>query len=288
MRNNVKYALVTGASHGLGKELAKALARRKHNLILVSLPGENLQGIANALSDEYDVLVRWYECDLTLKQEIDNLIRWVSLHFSVNILINNAGVGCAARFMELSAEQTDRILMLNMRSVVLLTHGLLPLLMKQPQAFILNIASLASFLPMPFKSIYPASKAFIYSFSRGLYAELKGSNVLVGVAHPGGMATNFEVSRRIREAGSLTRATILSVEQTAEICIRRLLKKHPFIIPGFLNKFVWLATRIIPVRIILSYLKNNFQNGSMKKMEDMTKVKADSNTENEKKAAVCE
>ena len=288
MNNNKRYALVTGASQGLGKELANALALRKHNLILVSLPGENLQDVATDISAEYDVSVGYYECDLTLEQEIEKLIHWVQLNFSVNILINNAGVGCTARFMDLSSEQTDKIMMLNIRSVVLLTHGLLPVLMKQPQAFILNIASLASFLPMPFKSVYPASKAFVYSFSRGLYAELKESNVFVGVAHPGGMYTNCEVSQRIREADRVTRATILSVEQTAEICIRRLLKKHPFIIPGFLNKLVWLATRIVPERIILNYLKADFQNGSLARRVQTAKETTDSNSENETKATVCE
>lgn len=263
MNNHANYALITGASKGLGHAMAKSLARRGHNLILVSLSGEKLEQKAREIRDETMVDVQFYECDLTRKEEMEQLILWIKQNFSLQILVNNAGVGCAKPFTEVDFDLTDKILLLNIRSVVMLTHGLLPVLQKQNQAYVLNIASLAAFLPMPYKSVYPASKAFIYSFSRGLYAELKGSNVFVSVAHPGGMATNHEVSLRIRKSGLLTRATILSVENTAEICIKRLLRKDPVIIPGLMNKLVWLITRLIPMRVTLNFLKNDINNDSL-------------------------
>lgn len=259
MNSNPVYALITGASQGLGFAMAKSLARRGHNLILVSLPGEKLEHKAFEIRDESQVDIQFYECDLTRKDEIEQLILWIKKNFDLQILINNAGVGCMEHFMSLSFDQTDKILLLNIRSVVMLTHGLLPVLQKQKQAYVLNIGSLASFLPMPYKSVYPASKAFVYSFSRGLYAELKASNVFVGVAHPGGMATNHEVSQRIQKANPVTKATILSVERTAEVCIKRLLKKHPLIIPGLMNKMVWLLTRTVPVGWMLSYLRKDLK-----------------------------
>lgn len=259
MNSHPNYALITGAGKGLGYELAQSLARRGYHLIMVSLPGENLEQKAREIHTMAEVQVQFYECDLTRKEELQQLVLWVKQNFSLQILINNAGVGCTKAFDELNTDQTDKILLLNINSVVMLTHGLLPVLQKQKQAYVLNISSLAAFLPMPYKSVYPASKSFIYSFSRGLYAELKGSNVFVGVAHPGGMATNPEVSQRINNADPVTKATILSVERTAEICIRRLLKQHPLIIPGLMNKLVWLITRIVPDGWILAYLRKDMK-----------------------------
>ncbi len=259
MDNHSTYALVTGASQGLGYAMAQSLARRGYHLILVSLPGEKLEEIARQIHTSAKIDVQFYECDLTRKEEIQQLVLWVKDKFPLQVLINNAGVGCTRAFNKLSVEQTDKILLLNINSVVMLTHSFLPLLQKQKQAYVLNISSLAAFLPMPYKSVYPASKSFIYSFSRGLYAELKGSNVFVGVAHPGGMATNHEVSRRIQNSDFVTRATILSVDRTAEICIKRLLKRHPLIIPGLMNKMVWLLTRIVPVSWMLDYLRKDMK-----------------------------
>lgn len=247
METKNNYSLITGASKGLGMEMAKALAKRKHNLILVSLPGEGLYEFGQLIKMQMDVDVKCYECDLTCENETEYLVEWINSRFEVNILINNAGIGCTQEFLNLSHSETDRMLLLNIRTLVLLTHGLLPILKRQQQAFILNIASMASFSPMPFKGIYPASKAFVYSFSRGLYAELNDSNVFVSVAHPGGMATNPEVSERINGYNRIIRSTILSPGQTAEICIRQLLKKDSLIIPGFMNKISWVVLRIIPV-----------------------------------------
>jgi uncharacterized protein len=259
METNAEYALITGASKGLGREMAKVLAKRDHNLILVSLPGEGLYEFGQLLKIETAVDVRCYECDLTRENETEYLVDWVKERFDVNILINNAGMGCTQQFLDLSPSQTDRMLLLNVRALVLLTHGLLPVLKRQKQAFILNIASMASFSPMPFKGIYPASKAFVYSFSRGLYAELKDTSVFVSVAHPGGMATNPEVSERINCYNRIIRSTILTPEQTAEICIKQLLKKDSLIIPGIMNKISWLVIRIIPVWLRLIIFRITIQ-----------------------------
>ena len=259
MEKETQYALITGASKGLGYELARALARRNINLLLVALPGEDLAGKSKIIKNDYGVSVFWFECDLTREKELNDLVLWVKENYTINMLINNAGMGCTTKFSQTSRQEIDQILLLNIRSVALLTHGLLPLLANQHQSYILNIASLAAFLPMPYKSVYPASKAFVYSFSRGLCAELKDTNVFVSVAHPGGMATNPDVCRRISKADWFTRATILSIEKTAEICVRGLLKKQPLIIPGAMNKMVWLLTRLSPVSLQLRYLRSDFR-----------------------------
>ena len=147
-----------------------------------------------------------------------------------------------------------------MRALVLLTRLLLPVLKRRKKSFILNIASMASFGPMPFKTVYPASKAFVYSFSRGLGAELKGTGVSVSVAHPGGMKTNPEVTRRIENHSRIIQATTLSVEKVAKICIRQTLKNDEIIIPGIMNKISWLVLKIIPVWLRLIIMRSSLQN----------------------------
>lgn len=147
--------------------------------------------------------------------------------------------------------------MLNMHALVLLTRLMLPNLKRQKNAYILNIASMASFSPMPFKTVYPASKAFVYSFSRGLDAELKGTGVSVSVAHPGGMRTNAEVTHSIENYNRVIRSTTLSVEKVAQICIKSLLKRKRTIIPGFINKISWVLLKITPLWMRLKMMRSS-------------------------------
>ena len=229
------------------------------NLILVSLPGENIDYTVEYLKIRYSIDAVGYETDLTIEKNVIDLIGWVNQNYTIDMLINNAGIGGSKEFNSASKGYIDNILLLNIRALVLLTHGLLSNLKRQKNAYILNIASLASFGPFPFKTVYPASKAFVYSFSRGLSAELKGSNVCVSVAHPGGMATNKDVSRRIEKYSGLVKSTILSPEKTAEICIRQLLKKDELIIPGFMNKLSYIALKTCPVWIRLQIFRKSLQ-----------------------------
>ena len=175
------------------------------------------------------------------------------------MLINNAGVGGTKPFLEASPGYIDQIVLLNMRALVLLTRLLLPVLKKHDKSFILNIASMASFGPMPFKTVYPASKAFVYSFSRGLGAELKGTGVSVTVAHPGGMKTNPEVTQRIEKHSKLIQACTLSAQRVAKICIRQTLKNDELVIPGFMNKLSWLLLKIIPVWLRLIIMRSSLK-----------------------------
>ena len=257
MRKENKYTVITGASRGLGRALATICAKKKMNLILISLPKENILGFANSLKKEFGIDVMTYETDLTKSGEVEAVLSWINKNFNIDILINNAGTGGSKSFHEVSSEYINNIILLNIRALVLLTHGLLPNLKKQTQAYILNIASLASFGPMPYKTVYPASKAFVYSFSRSLFAELEDTNVFVSVAHPGGMATNDEIARRINQYNRIIKATILSPEKTAQICINQLLKKDALIIPGFMNKLSWIFFKTCPVWLQLIIFKRS-------------------------------
>ena len=267
METQKKYTLITGASCGLGKEFAIECARRGHNLILTALPGEQINKTGQQLARQFEVDVVAFEADLTKREEVLSLTGIINDNYNIDILINNAGLGGALPFSEASPEYIEKIILLNTYALVMITRLLLPNLKKQGKAYILNIASLAAFSPMPYKIVYPASKAFVYSFSRSLYAELKGTGVSVSVSHPGGMKTNAEVSQRINNHHKWISSTTLSAQKVAQICIHRMLKGRRVIIPGIINKFYWLLLKILPNPVILYYLNVIFGKEYKKRKE---------------------
>jgi len=251
-----KYAVITGASQGLGMAFANELAAQKFNLILVSLPEQNLSRKSMDLANNYQVDVRYYETDLTIRENVMTLCDWLNSHFNVFVLINNAGLGGTCRFTEASARYIDNILQLNVVATSLLTHQLLPNLLKQSQAYILNVSSMAAFSPIGYKTVYPASKTFIHSFSRGLSEELKNTGVVVSVVNPGAMATNKDVCQRIHKLGFWGRLTLLQPDKVAVYCIKKLFKKDRVIM---VNPWSWLAISLLPIWIKLPLLSNNIK-----------------------------
>lgn len=254
--SNTSYAVITGSSRGLGKSFAEELAGEGRNLILVSLPGDNLENFSKELQRIFSVKVLFFETDLTENGNVLDLIKFLK-DFKIDILINNAGVGGTTTFTDASMEEIREILLLNMNSLVLLTHQLLPNLKAREQAYILNISSLAAFSPIPFKTVYSASKSFVYFFSRGLNSELINTNVHVAVANPGGMATNDHVNGE-SSLNPFLRLSILDPEQVARICLNKLYKKEKVIIPGRMNRVGNLLQKIVPEKIQMAIVKRKF------------------------------
>lgn len=248
MDSKESYAVVTGASQGLGKAFAENLAQKNINVILVSLPGQNLKGLSKELEEKYQIKAHYYEVDLSIHENVMKLTEWINQSFDVDILINNAGLGGTKKFTEASSDYINTILQVNVAATSLITHQLLPNLLRQPKAYILNVSSMAAFSPVGFKTVYPASKTFIHSFSRGLHEELKGTNVFVSVVNPGAMKTNADVCKRIEKQGFLGRLTLLNPDKVASRCIHQLFKKDSVIM---VNPISWLVMKILPIWIKL-------------------------------------
>lgn len=248
-----KYTLITGASAGLGKAIAKECALRGQNLILASLPHEGLHLFGQALEKKHNVEVHCYETDLTHPEEPYRLARWVKQNFPLNILINNAGVGSAMPIDNAAPAYIDNILQLNIRVLSLLTCLLIPELKKHRRSHILNVGSLAAFGPIPFKTVYPASKAFVNAFSHCLRSELRGSPVRVTVLNPGAMLTNSDVTARNSRQGWLQRQLTLSPEAAARYAVDGMLRGKTSIIPGLLCKLSYWLMRLTP-NVIQSFL----------------------------------
>lgn len=240
------YALISGASQGLGKALALELASRSCNLLLVSLKNEGLSALCTQIRQDYGVEAHYFETDLCDPKAVYDIAAWATQRFPVFMLVNNAGLGGTKPFDQASPEYVDRIIQVNVRATSLLTRLFLPELRRHPKAYILNISSMASFSPLPFKTVYPASKAFISIFSQSLKAELRDSNVRVSVIHPGPVPTNADAKERIKRQGRLGRLGLLSPRQLARLSIDRLLHGNFRIIPGLMNKVTRLLLSLVP------------------------------------------
>ena len=239
------YTLITGASTGLGKAFAEECAGRKMNLILISLPNENLEVLSEKLRQTYQIKVHCRETDLTKLDTVLEIADWVTSNFTVNMLINNAGIGGTQIFVDSEIDYLDNMIQLNIRAMTLLTRTLLPELKKLNSSYILNVSSLAAFSPVPYKTIYPATKAFVHHFTRGLEAELQETNVSVSVLNPGPIMTNADVSTRINGQSFYVKLSIMTPKQIATIAIVKMLKGKSVIIPGIMNQINAFFIRLV-------------------------------------------
>ena len=245
MKNdNRQYALVTGASRGLGKDIALELARRDIPTILVGT-NERVRSVCDEIVTTYHVPSECYITDLTKRENVLKMADAINCQFEVFMLVNNAGVGGTKRFEDADVAYLENIIDLNVRCTALLTHELLPNLKRQQKSCILNVGSMAAFTPTGFKTVYPASKSFVLAFSLGLREELKGTSVSVSVASPGAMATNPEVTQRILNQGFFGKFTLKSTEAIAQKCVRQAFRGKRKIVINPLSQFM---SAIVPER----------------------------------------
>ncbi|MCC6726515.1 MAG: SDR family NAD(P)-dependent oxidoreductase [Saprospiraceae bacterium] len=263
MNDTKQYALITGASQGLGKAFAFDLASRRINLLLVALPGEGLPAFAEQLK-QHDVEVHHFETDLSLRENLYALADDLNRRFQVFMLVNNAGKGGTTRFEMAPLEYLNGIIELNILATVQLTRLLLPNLKRQGKAFILNVSSMAAFSPIAYKSVYPASKAFIRHFSLGLREELRAFNIVVSVVYPGPMKTNADVTQRIESQGFKGRIGLFSPAAIAKLGIEGLLAGRANIVPGLANQLNRWLMGTLPeawvIRMVSKAVKKELRN----------------------------
>ena len=241
------YALVTGASSGIGKAIAFELASRGKKLLITSLPGEKLDEVCTRIHDQYHVDAEYFETDLSDLSGPKKLFQWVSENnYPVDMLVNNAGMAGTAVFAESDDKYIDDRILVNIRALTFLTRYFIPELSRHEQAYILNVSSLSAYYSIPFKSLYSSTKAFVLNFSRALKTEIKDSPVSVSVLCPNGVRTNEGTHGRIESHGAAGKLTSVPVEQVAKTAINNCLKKRFLIIPGKVNWLLLLLGKIIP------------------------------------------
>ena len=253
------YALVTGASRGLGKAFVVELVKREWNVILVSLPGENLKDFSDEINSQGHIAIP-YETDLTIKKNLIALTAWVNDNYQVEILINNAGIGGNSHFLNADIERLDEMIQLNVRATTIITRQILPNLLRQKRAYVLNISSLAALSPIAFKTVYPATKAFIHSFTRGMQHEFSDTHVSFSVVHPGPMKMNGEWSGN--RAGVGEKFLNLSPQKVAAISLEKMFNGEAFIKLDWVHRMSLLLLNLpegIKMKILGRFFKNEIE-----------------------------
>ncbi|MGI4743282.1 MAG: SDR family NAD(P)-dependent oxidoreductase [Janthinobacterium lividum] len=246
-------ALITGASRGIGRELALGLAQRGYDLLLVARSESQLRAVAQAAQVQYQRQAQVLALDLTKPDAASQVATWASQHVpdGLAVLVNNAGYGLWGRFEKLNLEEQLNMLQLNLNLPVQLTYALLPQLRQARQGYILNVASTAAYQAVPSLTVYAASKAFLLSFSRGLRYELKDSGVSVTCLSPGATTTDFGNRAGMgTELQAVANKVSMTPAAVAVAGLQALFAGEAELIPGVLNKVSAGLTSIVPKGIV--------------------------------------
>lgn len=257
------YTLITGASSGIGKALSLECAARGMDLLLVALPGDDLLELKEEVQMDYGVCCHVFGIDLSKTCSSEKVYHWIKENnYAVNVLINNVGIGSKGRFDTVSPDFYATQINLNIVTTCILTRLLIPILKQNPPSHILNLGSMGGFFIIPDKTVYSATKAFVYSFSRSLRIELKNSGITVSVLCPGGTDSNHKTIAINKDLKGLAKRSILSAEEVAREAIPKMLKGEAVIIPGFLNKCTYTLSQVIPKSIQNFFVQQAFKNVS--------------------------
>ncbi len=245
------YALIAGGSKGIGFAIATALAKRKYNLVLVARHTAPLENAKQILETKYEIKVLILVFDLSKENAAGEISDWCfKNNISLKILCNVAGIGGSADFLTSSLEDMQYMIRLNISSATALTLKLLPLLKAHSPTYILNVASMAGFAPIPSKNIYSATKSSVLFFSYSLRYQLKKDQVSVSALCPGPVFTKPEIKKTtIEKMGRIGRMMAVSPERVGEIAVKGLLSKRMIIIPGVLSKTMAAMLRMLPRRL---------------------------------------
>ena len=242
-------ALVTGASSGIGKAFARALHARRAKLVLVARRAVRLSQLSSELGGGPDVAV--FPLDLSRPDAVSVLMAFLQdRKITVDLLVNNAGVGWTGPFVDQPVESVLQIIDLNVRALAGLTRALVPGMIERGRGGIVNVVSTSAFQPVPFLNVYAASKAFVLSFTEGLATELKGTGVRVQALCPGLTESEFhETSGTDKVAFTKTKMT--SAEAVAAQSLEALDRGRPLrVIPGWHNRAVAEAQRFLPRSLV--------------------------------------
>jgi short-subunit dehydrogenase len=242
----MRYALITGASKGIGKAIAEELASRQVNLLLVARDARLLEELTQTVKEQYHIQAHFLALDLSAANAVDNLNSWIETNlFNINILVNNAGYGLSGPFTDYTVEEHKAMMQVNMTVPVELTGALLTQLKTNQPSYILNIVSSAAYQSVPGLTTYAASKSFMLSFSRGLRYELRNKGVSVTAVSPGSTDTGFAARAKVGKKGLKAAEKVnMTPKAVAAIAVKAMYAKKAEVITGFINQLgaflVWL------------------------------------------------
>jgi len=248
---------VTGASSGIGADMARELAARGHDLALVARREDRMRELAEELAERHAVRAETFGCDVAEPEGRARLIGEVAERgLTVEILINNAGFGSGGAFHALDGEGETGMVRTNVEAVVALTSAWLPGMVERRRGAVLNLASLIAFQPVPFQATYGASKAFVLSFTQAVHEEVRGTGVTITALCPGPVRTEFGESGGFGGADDRIPSFMwLDSETVARAGIEGLEKGDRVVVPGVVNRLGALSGHYMPRALLLPLVR---------------------------------
>lgn len=255
--------LITGASSGIGEAFAHKLAAQGNDLLLVARSEDKLVALCNELGRRHSARAQYVAIDLTERDAPARLLaETVERNLEIDLLINNAGFGSMGDFAKLDLELELKMIDLNVRSLVELTHRFLTPMRERKRGSIINVASTAGFQGVPFMATYAATKAFVLSFSEALWEENRTHGIKVMALCPGVTDTNFFEAAHMQRPPARTSQTVDEVVDTA---LRALKRGKSSVVSGWMNLFMVESERIVPRSLVLraagAVLRNHTEKG---------------------------
>ncbi len=249
----MNFTLITGASSGIGKALAAECASRGMNLFLVSLPGDGLDGFVNELEQKHGILTKYLTLDLTRSEAPQIVYDYAqNMGLRVNMVFNNAGIGHTGNFHEMKRDEIEDMIDLNLRALTSITLLFLKDMIQRNEGHILNVGSLGAYTPMAYKSVYLASKSYVYFFTAALHDEYRDTNLNFSVLMPGAVATSDHVKQRVKESGFFGKISLLEPAAVAKYTLDKMEKGRFTIMPGVINRSIFRISKLVPNGVLLA------------------------------------
>lgn len=243
-----RWALVTGASAGIGAAFAERLARDAYDLILVARRRERLDEIAEKLARAHERRVSVLAADLTTGEGVRSVEARIANEPALELLVNNAGFGTNGAFADLDRDGEEEEVRLNVIALLRLTHAAVGAMRARGHGSVINVSSLAGFQPAPFNATYGATKAFVNSFSHGLAEELRGTGVRIQLLCPGFTRTEFQEVAGV-PTGDIPEFAWMSADDVVAASLEGLRKSELLVIPGAGNKVMGAMFRVMPTAV---------------------------------------
>lgn len=249
--SNTKYTLVTGASSGIGWELAYEFAKHQHNLIITARRIENLNNLKADIEKKYSVKVVVISADLSTSGAAEKLFAEIKKqNLTLDILVNNAGFGDHGVFVKADLRKISEMIQVNISALTELTHFVLPEFIARKSGKILNVASTAAFQPGPLMTVYYATKAFVLSFTEGLHEELLNSGVNVTALCPGPTTSGFQAVANMGSIAIFSAIRLPTSQDVAAYAYKALMQNKVIAVHGFVNRLIATCISFFPRFIV--------------------------------------
>lgn len=254
------YTLITGGCKGIGKAFAIECAARGMNTLLVSEDENCLRFTCNEIRSKFRIKCDYLAIDLTRNNSCIEVLNWVKRNsYNINFLINNVGAGKSGYFSKMELSEAELLIDLNTRVLTKLTRVFIDELKRNGKSYILNMSSIEATLPLPYKTVYTATKSYIYAFSLALNQELKKDQIHVSVVCPGPVITNKEGIERLNSHGKRAKLLVRFPEYIAKIALDGTYKEKDVIVPGTWNKIFFQLGTVLPRGFKMRLLERLFR-----------------------------